>query len=373
MRRIGLAVIAFTGAGLILLASVNASAGAEAPALPPLRVVVGSQPFSEAQLLSGTSASPETCSHATGAFWVVDNGRGDCIRTYQSGFANGSNSRVIVFFHGDLIAGIRGKTPVTLEDPRYPRSTPNQMQASTDRFAKAAAFPFVQVGRPGAYGWSGDHLQRRRPREVRLINAALDALKAIHAVQTFYIAGQSGGGHNAAALLALRRDIACTVIASAPASTRAYNMARGFTVPPGQFFDPAEHVGSIVSSSPPRIFILGDPRDTVVSFSSQRDYFERLTRVGLPARLLIGNAEPPRHHGLGTEALLKDGRIAVGMARRGDDLQLTRTTSADGARRLHDGHGNTRRRARRAPRGERTPWRATQRAAWAAGEADGSP
>src|SRR5262245_40807744 len=90
-------------------------------------------------------------------------------------------------------------------------------------------------------------------------NAALDALKAIHTVEVFYIAGQ--GGHSAAALLALRRDIACAVIASAPASTHVYDMERGFTVPPGEFFDPAVHVGNIASSSPPRIFILADPRD----------------------------------------------------------------------------------------------------------------
>ena len=100
-----------------------ASAGADAPVLPPLGVVVGSQPFSEGQLLSGTSASSETCSRTTGAFWVVDDGRGDCIRTYQSGFANGSNPRVIVFFHGDLVTGVRGKTPVTLVDRSYPRLT----------------------------------------------------------------------------------------------------------------------------------------------------------------------------------------------------------------------------------------------------------
>src|SRR5262245_2347199 len=158
------------------------------------------------------------------------------------------------------------------------------MQAGTDRFAKAAGLPFVQVARPGAFGSSGDHLQRRRPREIKLINAALDALKAIHTVEAFYIAGQSGGGHNAAALLAFRRDIACAVIASAPASTHVYDTERGFTVPLGEFFDPAVHVGNIASSSPPRIFILADPRDAVVSFSSQRDYFERLTRVGVPAR-----------------------------------------------------------------------------------------
>jgi pimeloyl-ACP methyl ester carboxylesterase len=283
---------------------MNASARADAPVLPPLEVVVGSQPFSEGQLLSGTSASPETCARAPGAFWVVDDGRGDCIRTFQSGFANGPNPRVIVFFHGDLVEGIRGKTPVTLVNKSYPRLTPDQMQAGNDQFAKVAALPFVQVARPGAYGSSGDHLQRRRPREVRLINAALDVLKEIHAVQAFYIAGQSGGGHNAAALLALRRDIACAVIASAPASTSVYDRARGFTVPPGQFFDPAVHVGSIASSSPPRIFILADPRDTKVSFSSQRDYFERLTQVGLPARLLIGKAKPPLHHVLSTEAML---------------------------------------------------------------------
>jgi pimeloyl-ACP methyl ester carboxylesterase len=304
MRPIGLAVVASTGAALILLASVNVSVGADALDPTPLEVVVGSQPFSEGQLLSGTTASSETCSRVPGGFWVIVDGRGDCIRTYQSGFANGSNQRVIVFFHGDLVEGIRGKTPVTLVDKSYPRLTPDQMQAGNDSFAKVATLPFVQVARPGAYGSSGDHLLRRRPREIRLINAALDALKAIHAVQAFYIAGQSGGGHSAASLLALRRDIACAVIASAPASTRVYDMERGFTVPPGVFFDPAVHVDSIASSSPPRIFILADPRDTKVSFSSQRDYFERLTQVGLPARLLIAKAKPPLHHVLNTEAML---------------------------------------------------------------------
>jgi len=77
------------------------------------------------------------------------------------------------------------------------------------------------------------------------------------------------------------------------------------------------HVGNIASSSPPRIFILADPRDTVVSFSSQRDYFERLRGVGLPARLLIGKAKPPLHHELGVKAL----RVILECARgRSDDF-----------------------------------------------------
>lgn len=125
--------------------------------------MLGSQPFSEEQRLSDTSASSETCSRIPGAFWVIVDDRLDCIRAYQSGFADGANSRVIVYFHGDLVEGNRNKTPVTLVDPTYVRSTPDQMQAGTDRFAKAASLPFVQVARPGAFGSSGDHLQRRRP------------------------------------------------------------------------------------------------------------------------------------------------------------------------------------------------------------------
>src|SRR5262245_46302065 len=128
MPRIGLAVILALGIVLgLLVVEVQLeilSASAEAPALPPLEIVLGSQPFSEEQLLSGAFASRETCSRAPGTFWVVHDGRGDCIRTYQSGFTDGANHRVIIFFHGDLVQGNRGKTPVTLVDPAYVRSTP---------------------------------------------------------------------------------------------------------------------------------------------------------------------------------------------------------------------------------------------------------
>jgi hypothetical protein len=33
------------------------------------------------------------------------------------------------------------------------------------------------MSRPGTYGSSGDHSQRRRPAEAKIISAAIDALK----------------------------------------------------------------------------------------------------------------------------------------------------------------------------------------------------
>jgi hypothetical protein len=60
------------------------------------------------------------------------------------------------------------------------------------------------------------------------------------------------------------------------------------------------------------------------------------------------------------------GRVAVGMARQGFDLQLTRYDDRAGELPSSQPEWNTVRRARRAPRGSGTPWRATQRAAWEA-------
>jgi poly(3-hydroxybutyrate) depolymerase len=57
------------------------------------------------------------------------------------------------------------------------------------------------MSRPGTYGSSGDHSQRRRPAEAKIISAAIDALKKKYQIQELVITGQSGGGHVTASLI----------------------------------------------------------------------------------------------------------------------------------------------------------------------------
>ena len=60
------------------------------------------------------------------------------------------------------------------------------------------------------------------------------------------------------------------------------------------------------------------------------------------------------------------GRVAVGMAHQGYDLQLTRYDERAGAGPSRRPGWSTRRRAATGTAWERTPWHATQQAAWEA-------
>src|SRR2546422_767535 len=90
-----------------------------APLALAVRALREEQRFSRAQLRSRTSPSNEMCARAPGGFWIVVDNRDDCVRIYQSSLADRTNPRVIVYLHGDVLFGIRGKTPLAIETPDY--------------------------------------------------------------------------------------------------------------------------------------------------------------------------------------------------------------------------------------------------------------
>ena len=81
--------------------------------------------------------------------------------------------------------------------------------------------PYIHLARPGTYGSSGAHAQRRTQREIDVVSAALDAIKAAHGYHRLHLVGYAEGGHTAAALLAQRTDVGCVVLASALVSVRS--------------------------------------------------------------------------------------------------------------------------------------------------------
>ena len=150
--------------------------------------------------------------------------------------------------------------------------------------------------------------------------AALDALKAEHAVTRFHLVGQSGGGHTVAALLQMRKDIGCAVMTSGVMSDKTAIRDRGLPVtariserlrpdrpcggnarPPG----PADrgHVGS---------------RRPFVSFRSQREFVERVRNAGLPILHISAAADDEDFHALEAEGR----RLASDCAKGVDDQTL---------------------------------------------------
>lgn len=127
----------------------------------------------------------------------------------------------LVYFSGDCTQKIDGVWSVFFED--YARQSPLAVQEWSEQMSISLGRTFVGLARPGISGSSGNHQERRRPREIAIVNAALDAMKKAFGWSVIDLSGFSGGGHLVAALIAARSDIGCAVIASGNVSVRQRN------------------------------------------------------------------------------------------------------------------------------------------------------
>jgi dienelactone hydrolase len=256
--------------------------------------------FSAADVLNGLAWNGEGCAEA-GRIKVEVDGKPDCLRFYgsTSGTARGGP---VIFFEGDVVAQTGQATtgqPVWTVGSFYTNLSPAMMQADAQRFAVAADRTFINLARPGTFGSTGNHMQRRREREVALVDAALDRLKARFGWTSMTLAGESGGGHLVASLIARRNDIGCAVIASGNVAVRLRAAGFGLTTDftgYADFFDPIDHVSEVASHPPQRIIMLTDPEDKIVPASSQAAYRDALRAVGVNVeqRSVVGYG-PGRH------------------------------------------------------------------------------
>ena len=166
--------------------------------------------FSGSELLNGKRVTEQECQSAGTAVWVVVAGHGECIRYYHS-TAGGTTNAALVYLNSDVVVtNERGESRPVVP---YLRSTPSVMQNSSMSWSRSLRMPYILLARPGTYGSSGSHAQRRTPRETDVVSAALDAIKAAHGYQRLHLVGQSTGAHTAAALLSRRTDLGCVVLA----------------------------------------------------------------------------------------------------------------------------------------------------------------
>jgi pimeloyl-ACP methyl ester carboxylesterase len=255
------------------------------------------------QSLSSLAAPPKNaammqqrCARASDSVWVVKKGRGDCIRYFSSGL-NEENPIALVFFHGDLMPQRGGRGGHSGWSDSQPEVLRSEMRAVSQR----SDIPVIFVARPGVFGSTGDHAERRRPREVELMNLALDEIKKRHNIERFALAGQSSGGHLVGALLSNRNDVKCAAMASGVVAVRARAHAHGWSADATgyrDFYDPIDHVDEIAESPDLTIFVIGDEKDSNVPFRTQKMYFDKLLKRGLDAHLVRAKGNGPEHHGL---------------------------------------------------------------------------
>jgi hypothetical protein len=274
----------------------------------PASDLAAQQNFSASDVLNGIVSTPSECGGA-GKVWVEVDGRGDCLRFYGT-IPEGSLSRPVIFLEGDAVQRIgknnAGQT-VWGVPSYYTQLSPSIMQAEAEQYAAATHRPFINLARPGIYGSSGNHLERRRKREVDLVNAAVDRLKDRFGWDLMSLSGLSGGGHLVGALLARRTDVDCAVIASGNVAVRwrleELGLAAdvtGFT----DFIDPVDDVDEVARHPPRSVVMLTDPMDAVVTASSQRVYLAALRGAGVKVEQRCVTAPDASHHLLRVPAIL---------------------------------------------------------------------
>ena len=256
--------------------------------------------FIPAGLLSGSVMTEEACGRLDPGttLWLVVDGRGECIRYFHVGLEEGRNELVHVWLDGDRMAG-HGYTKRALN---YRNRTEERQRRLPHKIRWKSGLPSIAVSRPGTFGSSGFHDQRRRPRNVAIVLAVFDALKERYGIEKFAVSGQSGGGHLVGAVLADRTDLLCAVATSAVLAVSLRIRHKGWSTDATgytDFYDPIDHVDEIPVDRDRRIFIIGDPRDKEVPFSTQRTYYEAVRAAGHAAWLISTKESRGReHHGL---------------------------------------------------------------------------
>jgi pimeloyl-ACP methyl ester carboxylesterase len=293
-----------------------------APTMPKeLAVPREDEGFEPYEALHGSLSSAKHCAGVPGGFWIELGGKGDCLRSYAQGLSAADNPTVLVYFSGDVL--LKTKEGVRFVGAGYERRSPKLIERDMARWSERAGIPAIFVARPGLFGSSGDHNQRREPREVMLMERTLDAIKQRHRVSAFILVGQSGGGHIAASLLNRRRDVSAVVLSSALLSVREvtdyWNKRRTVQSAGEALYDPIDHLGGIRRDPKPLIFVLSDPQDRVVPYPSQLTYVRRLQAAGFEPQHITLFATDKSHH-----ALARHGRRTAELIARGEQVGAIR-------------------------------------------------
>jgi pimeloyl-ACP methyl ester carboxylesterase len=268
-----------------------------APVLAGGPASAGSSSPAPGAVLIAESRSKAKCESVDNRIFVTTKLGTECIAYFVSrGFE--SRRQAVLFFGGDA-SKLQKSDPAKLEvDLRLQKRA---MQQWADRLRVR----YIYVSRVGLQGSSGNHAERRLPKETFVMNAVVDALKAKLGFDDIALVGQSGGGTIAAALLTLgRQDVRCEVLGSS--ATRLVDLEYDFLIQHGghpiktamhrKIYDPSDHIDTIARRADRRIFALADPSDKVVAFKYQAQFIDQVKTAGHSARLIEVDGTGEHHH-----------------------------------------------------------------------------
>lgn len=294
-------VLAGIGAGLVGSASMAAADGAK------------TRPGAYTAVLAAEGKSRALCESVPLRVFVSTAEGSECVAYFVTK-GQETKRQAVMFFDGDMPAE-------TYADPAAMERALANTKAGLQTWADKLKVPYVMVSRIGLNGSSGNHGDRRRPRETHIMNAAIDLLKAKLGIERIGLAGQSGGSTISASLLSLgRRDIACAALGSGAFEVVDLHhkslIRNGRTVAKSVLqkgmYDPASHVGDIPADARRRVFIIGDTTDTRTPFDQQQRYAEALLAAGHHAVLVAIEATGDLDHSAARYAVPTAGGCLIG-------------------------------------------------------------
>lgn len=249
--------------------------------------------FPPESLTAGVAGDETACRARSDSVWVAVDGKGECIRYYSAGFRAGQNKAAVIYVHGDRLLGDK---PTSYDDNE---STVQRQRV--EEIATEIGLPFVRIARPGTYGSSGNHANRRQIREVRLVDAAVAAIRERYQIENVGLTGQSGGGTNAAYVLSRQRDLACVALTSAALSMKSILASDPQSIydtrSPG-LYNPIDHVGEIPANPRRLVYVIGAEVDRISPLVNQREYADALRSRGNSVYLIEGHATGSAGHSL---------------------------------------------------------------------------
>lgn len=273
----------------------------------------GEETLGGADALAGVQAACEIGGHHV---WVDVESRGECIAFYPAPGLEGA-SHAVFYFEGDIPPDYR-------RDPAKLGAHLSSMRRALEKLTATYRIPYVFVARPGTFGSTGSHADRRKNREPLVMRDAVDAIRRRYGLRFVSLAGQSGGATIAGALLTLGlADVRCVAPASGGFDLHAMldwhaqrqGIVGGHREHPASLagsFNVMDGISAIAQDRERRIFVIGDAADKVTPFAQQRRFAERLKHQGHHAELVEATGNGPERHGLSLTSLKIAGLCASG-------------------------------------------------------------
>jgi len=286
-----------------------------------------------ATVLPTEARSQAACEAVDGRIFVETKWGSECVAYFVTKGLE-RQRRAVVFLDGDVPLESYADEKKMVANLALTRKA---MQSWSDKLK----IRYVSISRLGVNGSSGNHGERGKPKELMIMNAAMDALKTRLGLDTVALAGQSRGSTLAASMLSLGRDdVACAVLGSGAfelvdleyAHKKELGLKASRAKMQDTMFDPASNAGGIQLDPKRRIFIIGDAADTRTPFDQQERYAAQLKALGHHAKLIRIEADGANEHGSTLFSLPTAGGCLKGtsdeqLAKANDNLSKRRTAA----------------------------------------------